>query len=45
MKKTLFFAIVMIFAMSAPSFASESKTTSDNTAVPVKTENKLSAEE
>lgn len=46
MKKTLFFAMVMIFAMIAPTaFANESKTTSDNTAVPLRTENKLSAEE
>lgn len=46
MKKTLFFVIVMIFAISAPTaFANESKTTKDNTAVPVRTENKLSAEE
>ena len=46
MKKSLFFAIVMIFAMSATTaFANESKTTADKKAVPVKTENKLSAEE
>lgn len=46
MKKTLFFVIVMIFAMSAPTaFANESKTTTDNTTVPLRTENKLSAEE
>jgi hypothetical protein len=45
MKKTLFFAIVMIFAFSAPIFASETKSASDLTAVPVKTENKLSEAE
>ena len=45
MKKTLFFAIVMIFALSAPSFASESKSASELKAVPAKTENKLSEEE
>lgn len=46
MKKKLFFAIAMIFALSVPaSFANDSKTTSENTAVPVKTENKMSAEE
>lgn len=46
MKKSLFFAIVMIFAMSVPAtFANESETTTDKKAVPVKTENKLSAEE
>lgn len=46
MRKNLFFALVLLFAMSAPTaFANESKTTSDNMAVPVKTENKLSAEE
>jgi hypothetical protein len=45
MKKTLFFTIVMIFAFSAPIFASESKSASDLIAVPVKTENKLSEAE
>lgn len=45
MKKKLFFAVLMIFALTAPNFASESKTTSENAAVPVKTENKMSAEE
>lgn len=45
MKKKLFIAFVMIFALSASTFASELKTTSENNAVPAKTENKLSAEE
>lgn len=48
MKKTIFFLIVMIFTMSASTaFASKSekKSASDNSAVPVKTENRLSEEE
>jgi peptidoglycan hydrolase CwlO-like protein len=45
MKKTIFFVIVMIFTMSSTfAFANKAdrKSNSDNSAVPVKTENKLS---
>lgn len=48
MKKTLFFAIAMIFAMSSTTaFAGnkELKTDSENPAVPVKTENTLTEAE
>lgn len=48
MKKTIFFGIFMIFALSASmAFAGKTdlKSASDNNAVLVKTENKLSAEE
>lgn len=42
MRKTIFFAIVMIFTLSATTFASK---TDLKSATPVATENKLSAEE
>lgn len=42
MRKTIFFAIVMIFTLSATSFASKSDLKSN---APVATENKLSSEE
>jgi peptidoglycan hydrolase CwlO-like protein len=43
MKKTIFFVIVMIFAMSSTfAFAADRKSNSDNSALPVATENKLS---
>jgi peptidoglycan hydrolase CwlO-like protein len=48
MKKSIFFAIVMIFTMSATmAFAGNKdlKTDAEKSAVPVKTENKLSEEE
>jgi len=48
MKKTIFFGILLVFAMSATTtFASnkDSKVNVENTAVATKTENKLSAEE
>jgi hypothetical protein len=48
MKKTIFFVCLMIFSLSASTaFAakSDTKRTSDNPAIPDKTENKLSDEE
>ena len=43
MKKTMFFVIVMIFTISSTfAFAKDRKSNSDNSAVPVATENKLS---
>jgi len=48
MKKTIFFAIVMMFTMSATmAFAGNKdlKSDSEKSAIPVKTENKLSEEE
>lgn len=48
MRKTIFFGVLLIFAMSATTtFASkkDSKAVVENTAVATKTENKLSAEE
>ena len=48
MKKTIFFAIVMIFTMSATmAFAGNKdlKSDAEKSAIPVKTENKLSEEE
>jgi uncharacterized ferredoxin-like protein len=48
MKKTIFLVLIMIFSLSATTvFAAKTdpKTTTENPAVPIKTENKLSEEE
>jgi len=46
MKKAVFFVIVMIFTLSATmAFASKSDLKSEKSAIPVKTENKLTEEE
>jgi hypothetical protein len=45
MKKTIFFAFLVIFSLSAFALNPDSKSKSENPAIPDKTENKMSEEE